>query len=230
LLSVLDSSENPITSTAKVIIADQPSVVTDDNVLISGDISTISYQLNRDTESKPNTKTKSSKKLSSNTSKDNAEEQVDPSCLSYVKSTWEKYVNEIGTEKGPLRHVDEGSQEYPHLNGFVAFDMEHWWAERSISLINESKCSSASSSSSKIADVNNNVLSDRKLSDSISNLSSLSRSKEVFLSQSAFDKSLCLNLKLNYLNGANGLLGSKTKPPSSPPPLQNLNNFQICFS
>jgi hypothetical protein len=140
-------------------------------------------------------------------------------------------VNEIGTEKGPLRHVDEGSQEYPHLNGFVAFDMEHWWAERSISLINESKGSYASSSSSKIADMNNNLTSERQLfSDSTSNLSSLSRSKEVFLSQSAFEKSLCLNLKLNYLNGTNGLLASKNKLPPSPPPLQNLNNFQICFS
>jgi hypothetical protein len=87
LLSVLDSSENPITSTAKVIIADQPSVVADENVLISGDISTISYQMNKDAETKQNTKTKTNKKVSSSTSKDNGEEQVDPSCLSYVKSS-----------------------------------------------------------------------------------------------------------------------------------------------
>jgi hypothetical protein len=119
--------------------------------------------------------------------------------------------------------VDEGSQEYPHLTGFVAFDMEHWWAERSISLINESKCSSP-----QLADVNNNDISEKKLGES--NLSSLHRSKEVFLSQSAFDKSLCLSLKLNYLNGANGQLASKTKLPPSPPPFQNLNSFQICFS
>lgn len=53
------------------------------------------------------------------------------------KIAWEQYASEIGTEKGPLRHVDENSQ-YPHLNGFVAFDMEHWWAERAIScMINE---------------------------------------------------------------------------------------------
>ncbi len=51
---------------------------------------------------------------------------------------WEKYSSEIGKKDGPLRHVDENCQEYPHLNGFVAFDMETWWAERSIScMIND---------------------------------------------------------------------------------------------
>lgn len=45
---------------------------------------------------------------------------------------WDKYSSEIGTQNGPLKHVDENAQ-YPHLDGFVAFDMEHWWAERSIS-------------------------------------------------------------------------------------------------
>ena len=45
---------------------------------------------------------------------------------------WDQYSSEIGTQDGPLRHVDENEQ-YPHLNGFVALDMEHWWAERSIS-------------------------------------------------------------------------------------------------
>lgn len=68
------------------------------------------------------------------------EEPVDPVCISYVKSLWEKYCDEIGTDNGPIKHVDENkAQDYPHLNNFVAFDMEHWWAERSIScMINES--------------------------------------------------------------------------------------------
>ena len=53
---------------------------------------------------------------------------------------WEKYCDEIGTDNGPIKHVDESKlQDHPHLNNFVAFDMEHWWAERSIScMINES--------------------------------------------------------------------------------------------
>jgi hypothetical protein len=55
---------------------------------------------------------------------------------------WEKYFSEIGTEEGPRRHVDENPQNYSHLNGFVAFDIEHWWAERSISyMINETQAS-----------------------------------------------------------------------------------------
>ncbi len=59
---------------------------------------------------------------------------------------WEKYSSEIGTQNGPLRHVDESAQ-YPHLNGFVAFDIEHWWAERSIScMINEAPSSNQPSS------------------------------------------------------------------------------------
>jgi hypothetical protein len=50
---------------------------------------------------------------------------------------WEKYANEIGKQDGPLMHVDEQAQ-YEHLKGFVAFDMEQWWAERSISsMIND---------------------------------------------------------------------------------------------
>lgn len=50
---------------------------------------------------------------------------------------WEKYSEEIGTEDGPKCYVEENT-DYPHLNGFVAFDMEHWWAERSIScMMNE---------------------------------------------------------------------------------------------
>jgi len=58
---------------------------------------------------------------------------------------WEKYSSKIGTEQGPRRHVVENSQNYPHLHGFVAFDIEHWWAERSISvMINEKEAQSVS--------------------------------------------------------------------------------------
>lgn len=100
------------------------------------------------------------------------EEPVDPVCISYVKSckflarmkhslhqvldyfnfipVWEKYCDEIGTDNGPIRHVDESNaQDYPHLNNFVAFDMEHWWAERSIScMIKESPQPAAADASS----------------------------------------------------------------------------------
>lgn len=70
---------------------------------------------------------------------------------------WEKYESELDTTDGPLRYVDESGKEYPHLKEFVPFDMEHWWAERSISsMINEKPrelsqehdASSSSSSSS----------------------------------------------------------------------------------
>ena len=51
---------------------------------------------------------------------------------------WEKYSDEIGTENGPLKHMDENPQDCPHLNNFVAFDIEDWWAQCSIScMINE---------------------------------------------------------------------------------------------
>lgn len=37
-----------------------------------------------------------------------------------------------------MYEIDENDAEFPHLNGFVPFDMEYWWAERSISsMINE---------------------------------------------------------------------------------------------
>ncbi len=90
---------------------------------------------------------------------------------------WEKYANEIGKQDGPLMHVDENSQ-YEHLKGFVAFDMEQWWAERSIScMINDSKkdepkvqtsLSASNSTSEKYAtnkntDLNNNSYSNNEL-------------------------------------------------------------------
>ena len=60
----------------------------------------------------------------------------------FFLSVWEKYSNEIGKQDGPLRHIDEDCGKLAHLNGFVAFDMEHWWAERSISCMINKKDSS----------------------------------------------------------------------------------------
>ena len=57
----------------------------------------------------------------------------------FLNKAWEQYALQIGTEDGPLLYeIDETDSNYPHLNGFVPFDMEYWWAERSISsMINE---------------------------------------------------------------------------------------------
>ena len=57
----------------------------------------------------------------------------------FLNKAWEQYALQIGTQDGPLLYeIDETDSNYPHLNGFVPFDMEYWWAERSISsMINE---------------------------------------------------------------------------------------------
>lgn len=68
---------------------------------------------------------------------------------------WDKYSSEIGTQNGPLKHVDENEQ-YPHLDGFVAFDMEHWWAERSISSM--IKQNSDQSKLNEIKETNKDIL------------------------------------------------------------------------
>lgn len=68
---------------------------------------------------------------------------------------WDKYSSEIGTQNGPLKHVDENEQ-YPHLDGFVAFDMEHWWAERSISSMINQNCDESKLSERK--EVNKDIL------------------------------------------------------------------------
>ena len=76
---------------------------------------------------------------------------------------WEKYENQIG--KNVVVHVDESS-EYPHLQDFVAFDMEHWWAERSISSMTNDKSfqffsrtasNGSTSSANSGTDVNNDI-------------------------------------------------------------------------
>ena len=114
---------------------------------------------------------------------------------------WEKYSSEIGKQDGPLRHVDDNSQ-YPHLNGFVAFDMEHWWAERSISsMINEK---SLSLSDENLCDKNNKIKNTTK------------KETDLILSST-------LKFKLPST-------GSQPAKLSSIPPLHSLNNFQLCFS
>lgn len=112
---------------------------------------------------------------------------------------WEKYSSEIGTQDGPLRHVDENSQ-YPHLNGFVAFDMEHWWAERSISCMMNEKPMMAITDDERTYLKNNND----------------------------FFRSTSLNKTSNNFKLSSN--GPKSAKLNSISPLQSLNNFQLCFS
>jgi hypothetical protein len=138
------------------------------------------------------------------------------------------YANEIGKKDGPLRHVDDNSSQYPHLNGFVAFDMEHWWAERYISqMINEKP------------DKNINIKDseDKKFLNHLKHeIQSIDKTGEILT-----NKSNNINLPSSYssaiLAAAAAAAVSTTaynKKPSSPPPLQtlqqSLNNFQLCFS
>lgn len=123
-------STTVLITNASVVLEDKLVVVANDPI----DNSTISLlSIDKSEESPKNgNKNKKSKKEVIE------ESDIDPVGTSYVKSMWEKYLSEIGTESGPQRHVDETPHNYPHLNGFVAFDMEHWWAERSISsMLNE---------------------------------------------------------------------------------------------
>jgi len=131
---------NNVISVPISVVNSTASVVLDDEEATSNDLKNenstiplISNALN------PNEKQEQAKGSKSNKSKKLVvvEEPIDPVTITYVKSMWEKYSEEIGTEDGPLCYLEENT-DYPHLNGFVAFDMEHWWAERSIScMINE---------------------------------------------------------------------------------------------
>jgi len=120
-------------STASLVL-DDSSTNSDISRSISNDSTTISINAySMENNEKNNIKRKSNKSKIKP-----IDEVTDPVCITYVKSMWEKYSDEIGTENGPLRHTYENTEVYPHLNGFVAFDMEHWWAERSIScMIND---------------------------------------------------------------------------------------------
>jgi len=116
------------------------------------------------TKTQPQNKYTRSKKLNSASDEVNGFEEIgDINCILYVKSTWEKYAREIDTEKGPSRLVIDENSQCPHLNGFVAFDLEHWWAERALDSIGEHSFSTTkssnnpSSSSSKSINGNNNT-------------------------------------------------------------------------
>lgn len=131
---------NNVISVPISVVNSTASVVLDDEEAASNDLknenSTIPLISNA---FDPNEKQEQTKGSKSNKSKKPVvvEEPIDPVTITYVKSMWEKYSEEIGTEDGPLCYFEENT-DYPHLNGFVAFDMEHWWAERSIScMINE---------------------------------------------------------------------------------------------
>ena len=120
-----------------------------------------------------------------------------------------------------MRHEDDSSQ-YPHLNGFVPFDMEHWWAERSISkMINEKPDTNIKDSENKYSTrCQNNFINEIKKID-----------------QTSANKSTNLKLSTSYSSAilaaaaaAATSTSAYNKKPSSPPPLQNFNNFQLCFS
>jgi hypothetical protein len=133
---------------------------------------------------------------------------------------WEKYANEIGKQDGPLMHVDEQAQ-YEHLKGFVAFDMEQWWAERSIS--------------SMINDDN------KKLIDRTNDVRPTNKNNNVDLNNNIItkkDKNLNINSKLNHHNiiiNQDSLIEISKK--YNPKYSFNLtvsknmqNNLQMCFS
>lgn len=116
-------------------------------------------------------KTKNPKKPAKNSKQENE----DTSDINYVQSTWEEYSYQIGTQDGPLRY-EINENEHPHLEGFVAFDLEYWWAERSMSsMINEKSnqisTNTADTNSYNILksiiknnyDINNNELSAMKI-------------------------------------------------------------------
>lgn len=145
------------------------------------------------------------------------EEPVDPVCISYVKScksltsikhslnyvikqfhlilVWEKYCDEIGTDNGPIRHVDESNaQDHPHLNNFVAFDMEHWWAERSIScMINDSPQSAADAS------ISSSNIFKREASAEAMDLNSMNSCFNIKLNQSWSNQKSIQSLNLSQL-------------------------------
>ena len=136
---------------------------------------------------------------------------------------WEKYATEIGKQDGPLMHVDEQAQ-YEHLKGFVAFDMEQWWAERSIS--------------SMINDDNKTKLFDNKINDvKLTN----DKNNSIDLNNNSYtikDKNFNINKKLNHhniiINQDNLIEISKKYNPkysfnlTVSKSLQN--NLQMCFS
>lgn len=140
---------NPISSpelnsalmaTASIVLDDKNNF-SPDAIKDNATIPTVSnaFQMENNPE-KPKKKSNKDKKIV-------VDENVDPICITYVKSMWEKYSDKIGTENGPLRHIDESSQDYPHLNNFVAFDMELWWAQRSISCMMNEKSQGKSTDS-----------------------------------------------------------------------------------
>lgn len=67
--------------------------------------------------------------------KDNRSEYIDECYISYLKSTFQNYENELANQKNGTKRYFDMNDNYSHLKDFIAFDIEYWWAERSISLM-----------------------------------------------------------------------------------------------
>ncbi|RNA26911.1 hypothetical protein BpHYR1_023707 [Brachionus plicatilis] len=141
---------NSVMTVSSILVDDNNNSLPNGNPSLA-DSTIIPFQYNDDEARKD--KNTHGKKQAKNES--SSEEPVDLTCISYVKSMWDKYSSEIGTQNGPLKHIDENEQ-YPHLDGFVAFDLEHWWAERSISSM--IKQNSADNRIEEPKEANKNVL------------------------------------------------------------------------
>ena len=160
---------------------------------------------------------------------ENIDEPIDLNCISYVKSKWEKYESEIGTEKGPLRHVDQNEQ-YPHLNGFVAFDMEHWWTERAIScMINETPSPPKTVTTKNPS--NENDLTSVLRNDEAKNMIKIE--KNFLLNKNGTLKHNTFSLfssTSNSINSNSKFMNSFNNSTSFNNLHQGLRNFQMCFS
>lgn len=173
-----DLTSNPITTTASIVVVTDADKMEnqnkDDQFHSSNKKNLIPFEFvsgsNKKTTS--NNVKKSSDKNSNERSKllenkqVDSDEIVDATSINYVKSMWEKYVNELGKQDGPLMTEDDDESQYDHLKGFVAFDMEQWWAERSISsMINDKKTSELNSNANFINDKNKNCDSTSSIDD-----------------------------------------------------------------
>ena len=162
--------------------------------------------------------------------------------FSLIFVAWEDYAYKIGTEDGPLRYViDDSDSNLPHLNNFVAFDMEYWWAERSISsMINQKPCQISSQSS--ILDSDLNTKSDNLELNLSVNLTNTDKTKKLFskneinqikneTTKNKKNSIVSMNdLNLNTMNTFAPALISSSKSNISSKPLCFSNNLQPCFS
>lgn len=151
-----------------------------------------------------------------------------------MKSLWEKYASEIGTQNGPLRYEEDASQ-CTHLNGFVPLDMESWWAERSISCMINDKSRRANdnaneSNSKNLTTANSNpITTTNTITTQKSAISPILASLDSELSLIDSNNN---ERKLASINSLNKSISYKlaTAKPITPAALHHYNNFQLCFS